>query len=165
VAPTEFLDPRRRATLTVNYQYYIHKQMIPSLERLFLLMGANVRLWYTQLPRVIGKARAKGPSTKSRQAETRSIDSFYMSKHCRLCGTMGQNTLCRDCESHPQRSEFVRQVLAVRRDRSLERLRLVCMACGGRDAMEVCKNVSCGVWNRTRLLKAGREHEEFTVSW
>ncbi|KAG6580342.1 recovery protein 3 isoform 3 [Phytophthora cinnamomi] len=43
VSPDEYFDQRKR--YSVNYHYYIDKQIIPSLERLFLLTGANIRSW------------------------------------------------------------------------------------------------------------------------
>ncbi|TMW55834.1 hypothetical protein Poli38472_008482 [Pythium oligandrum] len=39
VSPFDLTNRSKRRS--INYQYYIHKQIIPSLERLFLLMGAN----------------------------------------------------------------------------------------------------------------------------
>ncbi|KAG6974768.1 hypothetical protein JG687_00000160 [Phytophthora cactorum] len=43
VSPDEYFDKRKR--YSINYHYYINKQIIPSLERLFLLTGANIRSW------------------------------------------------------------------------------------------------------------------------
>ncbi|KAK3811816.1 MAG: hypothetical protein J3Q66DRAFT_286513, partial [Benniella sp.] len=38
--------------LRLNGEYYIRKQIIPSLERIFQLAGADVRSWYDEMPRV-----------------------------------------------------------------------------------------------------------------
>ncbi|KAK3902219.1 hypothetical protein C8A05DRAFT_15695 [Staphylotrichum tortipilum] len=37
---------------TLDAEYYISKNLIPPLERIFNLVGANVRGWYDELPRV-----------------------------------------------------------------------------------------------------------------
>jgi len=38
--------------LRLNGEYYIRKQIIPSLERIFQLAGADVRSWYDEMPRI-----------------------------------------------------------------------------------------------------------------
>lgn len=38
--------------LRLNGEYYIRKQIIPSLERIFQLAGADVKSWYDEMPRV-----------------------------------------------------------------------------------------------------------------
>ena len=37
--------------LRINSNYYIQKQLLPALERLFSLLGADVRRWYLDMPR------------------------------------------------------------------------------------------------------------------
>ncbi|CAH0515493.1 unnamed protein product [Peronospora belbahrii] len=103
VSPSEYYDQQKR--YSVNYHYYINKQIIPSLERLFLLTGANIRSWYAALPRSSVKARQQAyDNVTPTRRDFRSIDSFYMSKHCRLCGSVGNETLCKECIANPQRS-------------------------------------------------------------
>lgn len=129
-------------------------QVIPSLERLFLLIGVNVRSWYSDLPRSAVKARQDAfTNPTSRREESRSIDSYYMSKHCRLCGEIGMDTLCHDCTNNPQRSLLALHTAAYRQEEAVARLRLACYACGDRDSFESCINTTCGVWNRIRLVE------------
>lgn len=158
LSPDEFFDKRMR--YSVNYHYYIDKQIIPSLERLFLLAGANIRSWYANLPRTSVKARHHVFDTPSKtrpfDRNFRSIDSFYMSKHCRLCGAIGNDTLCQDCISNPQRSLLAIHTASSNHERALTTLKVACMACGGRDAFENCCNVSCRVWNHQKLFEADK---------
>lgn len=131
--------------------------MIPSLERLFLLVGANVRAWYGELPRASVKARQQMYNARPVRGilgETRSIDSFYMSKHCRLCGAIGMDTLCADCTANPQRSLFALHVMSARQERALHALQMTCYECGDRSSASTCWNMSCSVWNRIRLVQA-----------
>ncbi|KAF9438287.1 DNA polymerase zeta [Entomortierella beljakovae] len=39
--------------LRLNGEYYIRKQIIPSLERIFQLAGADVKSWYEEMPRTL----------------------------------------------------------------------------------------------------------------
>ncbi|RLN98691.1 hypothetical protein BBJ28_00016228 [Nothophytophthora sp. Chile5] len=177
VSPAEYFD--KRARYSINCHYYINKQVraavpccyfrrgltvgsvllalqiIPSLERLLLLLGANIRSWYANLPRSSVKARRHVLASPMRR-DFRSIDSFYMSKHCRLCGAIGMATLCQDCTADPQRSLLALHTAASRHEQAEMTLRLACMACGDRDAFASCCNVVCRVRNHARALETDR---------
>ncbi|KAF9091413.1 DNA polymerase zeta, partial [Mortierella sp. GBA35] len=49
VEPKELL---RNKDLRLNSEYYIRKHVIPSLERILQLAGADVKAWYDEMPRV-----------------------------------------------------------------------------------------------------------------
>lgn len=49
VEPKELL---RNKDLRLNGEYYIKKHVIPSLERILQLAGADVKSWYDEMPRV-----------------------------------------------------------------------------------------------------------------
>ncbi|KAL7687193.1 putative DNA-directed DNA polymerase, family B, ribonuclease H-like superfamily [Plasmopara halstedii] len=155
VSPDDFVDKRKR--YSINYHYYIDKQIIPSLERLFLLTGANIRSWYAALPRSSVKARqyAVDMSTPPRPIGRgfRSIDSYYLSKHCRLCGSIGNDTLCQECTANPQRSLLAIHTASTNYEKASMALKVACSACGGRDAFLNCRNVACRVWNHVQLFE------------
>ncbi|RLN26471.1 hypothetical protein BBJ28_00012862 [Nothophytophthora sp. Chile5] len=153
VSPAEYFD--KRARYSINCHYYINKQIIPSLERLLLLLGANIRSWYANLPRSSVKARRHVFASPMRR-DFRPIDSFYMSKHCRLCGAIGMATLCQDCTADPQRSLLALHTAASRHEQAEMTLRLACVACGDRDAFASCCNVACRVWNHARALETDK---------
>uniref|UniRef100_A0AAV1URP3 DNA-directed DNA polymerase n=1 Tax=Peronospora matthiolae TaxID=2874970 RepID=A0AAV1URP3_9STRA len=156
VSPDEYFDKRKRHS--INYHYYINKQIIPSLERLFLLTGANIRLWYATLPRSSVKARQFDNATPTRRSSRgcRSIDSFYKSKHCRLCGSLGIDTLCANCIANPQRSLLAIHTAATRHEKAVMTLEFACTACADRDAFTSCNNVSCRVWNHIKLFETDK---------
>jgi len=131
-------------------------QILPSLERLFLLMGVNVRTWYNDLPKSAVKARSLAfqDVEGGRLREGRSIDSYYLSKHCRLCGQLGTDSLCTECAANPQRSLFALHTASSRQERILHCLTLACNACGDRDSFRACVNTACPVWNRIRLVES-----------
>lgn len=43
--------------LRLNTIYYVQKQILPPLDRVFSLIGVDVFSWYTQLPRYIPRHR------------------------------------------------------------------------------------------------------------
>ncbi|KAG9323348.1 hypothetical protein KVV02_000930 [Mortierella alpina] len=49
VEPKELL---KNKDLRLNGEYYIRKHIIPSMERIFQLAGADVKSWYEEMPRV-----------------------------------------------------------------------------------------------------------------
>jgi len=72
--------------------YYISRVLIPPLERIFNLVGANVRAWYDEMPRTI-KADKIDPITSSPQKTRKEasnnrfkIDEHFQSSKCLVCG-------------------------------------------------------------------------------
>lgn len=82
----------------LNDSYYINKQIIPALQRVFGLVGADLRLWFAEMPRPVRPPLGKQSSYASNGQRTR-IDSYYLSRHCFLCGELVQasNHLCDKC--------------------------------------------------------------------
>ncbi len=60
VAPEDLLGGGPASHLRLDAEYYIAKNLIPPLERIFNLVGANVRQWYDEMPRV-RRVRRVGP--------------------------------------------------------------------------------------------------------
>lgn len=104
--------------------YYITKQIIPALQRVFGLIGVDLSAWYNELPRVF-----RPPSTKrsvpmfphlrkhfndgietdgvqTKALSTRTIDHYYLSQHCMVCGELIQAS-CSVCESCSASKETV----------------------------------------------------------
>eukprot|EP00854_Cymbomonas_tetramitiformis_P006039 gene6039-7257_t len=93
VDPHALLD--NPGTMQLHAVYYITKHVVPSLQRILGLAGANVLAWYTEMPRTyrarstkrppgggasaLGMAAAAGPQT---------IDLFYLSQHCAVCDAL-----------------------------------------------------------------------------
>ncbi|RHY80400.1 hypothetical protein DYB26_007838 [Aphanomyces astaci] len=124
--------------------------MLPSFERLAILMGVDVRKWYNALPRKAERAAVAPSLTR--------IDAYYSSQHCRVCDTRSfhRGSICADCRAHPQRTAMAVESQVVQLDAELQALRRVCVQCMGSSwggswdspmAM-VCRNFSCAVWNQ-----------------
>jgi DNA polymerase zeta len=84
----------------INDLYYINKQIIPALQRVFGLVGADLNQWFAEMPRPIREASVKHAFTPNFH-RTR-IDYYYLSKHCVLCGELVQAStrLCNQCSEN-----------------------------------------------------------------
>lgn len=87
--------------LRLHALYYITKQIIPALERLLSLVGADIRAWFTALPRpqrllpqkrlprgasgadAVGVAGVVGTGRATLAGSVGgTIDRYYLSRHC-----------------------------------------------------------------------------------
>lgn len=85
----------------LNDLYYINKQIIPALQRVFGLVGADLNRWFQDMPRPGQKVFNKRQSNALNPHRTR-IDYYYLSKHCILCGELVQAStyLCSKCSEN-----------------------------------------------------------------
>lgn len=102
----------------LNDIYYINKQIIPALQRVFGLVGADLNKWLLEMPRPVREAFTKRPFYATNPHRTR-IDYYYISKHCILCGELVQASshLCNECS----RNRTVAATAIVGRTSKLER--------------------------------------------
>lgn len=82
----------------LNDIYYITKQIIPTLQRAFGLVGVDLNHWFSEMPRLGREFIAKHQSYAPNAQRTR-IDYYYLSKHCVLCGDLvhGSAHVCGQC--------------------------------------------------------------------
>lgn len=115
VNPFDLLD--LNSPFRLNDLYYINKQMIPALQRVFGLLGADVNQWFSAIPRPTRPMLAKQHIaishsrsfheddsdwhlvSKKPNAKRIRIDTYYSSKHCTLCGDLIQSSehFCAKC--------------------------------------------------------------------
>lgn len=94
VAPEDLLDNDH---CTLDAEYYISKNLIPPLERIFNLVGANVRQWYDEMPKVqrirrvitttTDDSAGAGAGAGARRTTTRkfTLESYLRSASCVVC--------------------------------------------------------------------------------
>ncbi|KAI9719527.1 MAG: DNA polymerase zeta [Chrysothrix sp. TS-e1954] len=97
IAPEQLL--REEGAAELDAEYYISKNLIPPLERIFNLVGANVRQWYDEMPKVQRirdvaapfageeKPGAYGylPNGAPAPAPRKTLESYMKSSHCVVC--------------------------------------------------------------------------------
>jgi len=70
--------------LELDAEYYISKNLIPPLERIFNLVGANVRQWYDEMPK-IQRIRNISIPMGAKQDGRKTLESYMKSSNCLVC--------------------------------------------------------------------------------
>ncbi|KAG2647414.1 hypothetical protein PVAP13_2KG571100 [Panicum virgatum] len=161
----------------LNELYYITKQIIPALQRVFGLLGADLNRWFNEMPRPIRPTLAKRQSASGHGLFSRDgsfirlglnnkasskggrIDTYYMSSHCSICGDLiqGSETFCGNCLKN---ESVVATVVAGRTsklEREIQHLAAICGHCGGADWIVEsgvkCISLACPVFYERRKIQ------------
>lgn len=147
--------------LHLDYEYYITKVLSPPLERIFNLMGANVKDWYTTLPK-----------RQFPHAKALALAQFVKRHQCAVCQGAIDGDLdhfCQKCLANE--AGLVAKLMGEvkYRERKLVLLSLGCKVCvgantdAGTDEVSVvdqCSNQLCDVYYK----KAVAEHQYRRIS-
>jgi DNA polymerase zeta len=75
--------------LELDAEYYLSKNLIPPLERIFNLVGANVRMWFDEMPKVQRIRNVALPMIAGREAShaalKKTLESYMKSSSCMVC--------------------------------------------------------------------------------
>ena len=97
ISPEEFIDSYKTTNpYILDYEYYITRVLIPPLERIFNLIGVDVKGWYRELPK-FQKNLNKGILNISRNIRTHAClgcgDKLQSSTSSYLCSSCRHNEL------------------------------------------------------------------------
>ncbi|KAJ0979746.1 hypothetical protein J5N97_015220 [Dioscorea zingiberensis] len=162
-----------------NDLYYINKQIIPALQRMFGLLGADLNQWFSETPRPIRPTLSKSYSSVSHSvslpgfedneirlenskkplAKRNRIDTYYISKHCTICGELVQASafFCPNCSKNG--SLIVTTVVGrtSKLEREIQHLADICNHCGGGDWIiesgVKCTSLACAVFYERQKVK------------
>ncbi|KAJ7418270.1 DNA polymerase zeta catalytic subunit [Willisornis vidua] len=150
--PIEVLqDP----SLRLNATYYITKQILPPLARVFSLIGIDVFSWYHELPRI-----QKAASTVHTELEGHkgTISQYFTTLHCPVCDELTQYGICNKCRSQPQHVAVILNQEIRELERKQEQLVKICKNCTGCfDRQIQCVSLNCPV-----LFKLSRVSRELS---
>ena len=164
VAPDVLLND---AQSELDAEYYISKNLIPPLERIFNLVGANVRQWYDEMPkyqrirRVEASLIAEG---KEMGLSKKTLESYMKSSTCMVCRQPldSEAPLCNNCFEHAPQSLLNLRAEQVKAERKATELAKICRSCEGLGWNEEirCDSKDCPVfYSRTRHRAALRNDE------
>lgn len=154
VAPEELLD---NPHWQLDAEYYISKNLIPPLERIFNLVGANVRQWYDEMPKV---QRVHHATTLGNKKAT--LESYMKSTHCLVCSvkfSQEDNPLCPICRTNIPVALLALQTRLTTEERRLQEVLSLCRSCSGIAPVEdvQCDSKDCPVfWTRMRQVSKTR---------
>uniref|UniRef100_H2S108 DNA polymerase zeta catalytic subunit n=1 Tax=Takifugu rubripes TaxID=31033 RepID=H2S108_TAKRU len=97
--PVEVLQD---ATLRLNTTYYLTKQILPPLGRMFQLIGVDVFSWYKELPK-IQKVSCSSVAYWEEGRRKGTISQYFTTLHCPACDELTQLGVCSHCRAEPQR--------------------------------------------------------------
>ncbi|XP_021772931.1 DNA polymerase zeta catalytic subunit-like [Chenopodium quinoa] len=149
------VDPQELLSMESPYRlndlYYITKQIIPALQRVFGLIGADLRQWFQDMPRPVRDAPAKQHFSAVNSLRAR-IDYYYSSKHCVLCGELVQtaNYFCEKCSKKGPVTVAAMTGRTLKLERDIQHLVAICRHCGGGDWLVEsgvkCTSLACSVY-------------------
>ncbi|MED6120140.1 hypothetical protein PIB30_018351, partial [Stylosanthes scabra] len=141
----------------INDLYYINKQIIPALQRVFGLVGADLIQWFLEMPRPIREASVKNKFSSNFQ-RTR-IDYYYLSKHCIVCGELVQASarFCSRCSENEVAAATAVISKTSKLEREMQHLVAICHHCGGGDSLlesgVKCTSIACEVFYERRKVQ------------
>ncbi len=120
----------------LDAEYYISKNLIPPLERIFNLVGANVRQWYDEMPKFQRIRRIEAgiaPTGKDLIVSKKTLESYMKSSSCLVCREKLEEELaiCSKCMRQPDTSLLkLRTKLKSAENKAID-LDKVCRSCAG----------------------------------
>lgn len=157
VAPEELLENDHSE---LDSEYYISKNLIPPLERIFNLVGANVRSWYDEMPKVQRIRRVDANlqlvgQSKELAISKKTLESYMKSSSCLVCKEKLEldGPICSSCLADKSLSVFALRKRLNDAERMFLDLRKVCQSCSGMSPLEEvrCDSKDCSVfYTRTR---------------
>lgn len=157
VAPEELLENEHSE---LDAEYYISKNLIPPLERIFNLVGANVRNWYDEMPkvqrirRVDANLQLQGMS-KELGINKKTLESYMKSSSCLVCKEKleVEGSICPKCLSRKPESLWTLRSRLKKAERKFVDIQKICQSCSGISPLDEvrCDSKDCPVfYTRTK---------------
>ncbi|KAL9607513.1 MAG: hypothetical protein Q9167_007575 [Letrouitia subvulpina] len=144
----------------LDSDYYISKNLIPPLERIFNLLGGNVRQWYDEMPRFQRIRRIDNvsiPQEKDVNVSKRTLESYMKSSACLVCCEKleDESPICHTCLQHVETSLLTLRSRHNRLEQKAINVNKICRSCAGIGWGEEikCDSNDCPVfYTRTRHM-------------
>ena len=165
VAPEVLLND---AQSELDAEYYISKNLIPPLERIFNLVGANVRQWYDEMPK-IQRIRRVDVDTRDIPGgiSRKTLESYMKSSTCLVCRAPldSESPICQSCFDQSSQSLLSLRTRLVRGERKRAELTKVCRSCSGMGWNEEvrCDSKDCGLFYSRVRQKARFKNDEARI--
>lgn len=122
-------NKKKIRAITLDYDYYITKVIIPPLERLFGLTGANINKWYLDMPK---------PKVRSRRYKDAGLNALgtiaFESGICCICSNRrdGRDIMCARCRDKESSSLAYLENQMHDKEARLSLLHKMCNICSGK---------------------------------
>lgn len=144
----------------LDAEYYISKNLIPPLERIFNLVGANVRQWYDEMPKFQRIRRVEADilsNGRNLLISKKTLESYMKSSACLVCREKleAELPICNRCLQHAETSLLTLRTRLNKANQRAVNLLEVCRSCAGipwGDEVK-CDSKDCPVfYTRTRHM-------------
>jgi len=120
----------------LDAEYYISKNLIPPLERIFNLVGANVRQWYDEMPKLQRIRRVESAmltGTKDEAVSKKTLESYMRSSSCLVCRDKleAELPICNRCLERADTSLLALRSRLAKAEKKAVHLEKVCRSCAG----------------------------------
>lgn len=120
----------------LDAEYYISKNLIPPLERIFNLVGANVRQWYDEMPKLQRVRRVENvmlTGTKDEVVSKKTLESYMKSSSCLVCRDRleAELPICNRCLERADTSLLALRSRLAKAEKKAVHLEKVCRSCAG----------------------------------
>lgn len=168
VAPEELLHDEHAE---LDSEYYILKNLIPPLERIFNLVGANVRSWYDEMPkfqriRRVGNNFQQQGHSKEHGTSKKTLESYMKSSSCLVCGDKvdSDGPMCTACFARKPLSLLSLRTRVSNAERAFMNVEKVCQSCSGLSPIDEvrCDSQDCPVFY-TRTKQKARLNTERAI--
>ncbi|KAF8973932.1 hypothetical protein BDZ97DRAFT_1647924 [Flammula alnicola] len=158
--PLEFMN---NSQLRLDAIYYITRVLIPPLERIFNLVGADVKQWFNEMPKTI-VAELVSPRKPKVVATSSSPDNMNLNEHftstqCLSCGEPAFQDLCDDCLLSTQDTIANLNFRIRRKEERLMNAHRVCLSCTSSAPSDPihCESLDCQWFYARRKAEVGME--------
>ncbi|KAF1958896.1 hypothetical protein CC80DRAFT_533856 [Byssothecium circinans] len=162
--------------IELDAEYYISKNLIPPLERIFNLVGANVRQWYDEMPKVQRIRNITLPITSGSGGASnlgKTLESYMKASTCLVCRSKlpslppsipgiepdayAMLPLCDKCLKKPARALLTLKERIWESEQRVKRVEMVCRSCSNLPWGEEsrCDSKDCPVFY-TRVREKSR---------
>ena len=118
----------------LDAEYYISKNLIPPLERIFNLVGANVRQWYDEMPKFQRIRRIEAgmlPTGGNLVISKKTLESYMKSSSCLVCRVKleHEGAICSKCMYQAGTSLLKLRTKLSKSEKKATDLEKVCRSC------------------------------------
>ncbi|KAL9045742.1 MAG: hypothetical protein Q9214_001265, partial [Letrouitia sp. 1 TL-2023] len=142
----------------LDADYYISKNLIPPLERIFNLLGGNVRQWYDEMPKFQRIRRIDNvslPQEKDINVSKKTLEAYMKSSACLVCCEKleDESPVCHMCLQRVETSLLTLRSRHNKMEQKAININKICRSCAGIGWGEEmkCDSNDCPVfYTRTR---------------
>ncbi|CAO3628897.1 unnamed protein product [Cunninghamella echinulata] len=127
----------KNRSLRLDTEYYIRKQIIPPLERIFQLIGVDVKLWYDEMPRSHKAMIVSLDQPYIGEKYVNRIDKYYSSSYCIVCKRLEKKLICDNCTKNASQTLYTLLSRQRQAQKRLETVLLLCQNCSGLSIIDV----------------------------